>query len=154
MYEENYETILMSNVQLFAFCWRCKDSANRMQRVRSMLRFSLSSRFSIAKLRREFEGNKKTAEIFLMLLRQSPDFATKRENCAQSCPKDPPYISHLSSSIFRLTSSAVFPLSRFVMWLWMDGKISESGMMSTVSGRLSTTSGKDTATQWHSYTAS
>jgi hypothetical protein len=43
---------------------------------------------SIAKLRREFEENKKTAEIFLKLLRQSPDIATKRGNRANSCPKD------------------------------------------------------------------
>jgi hypothetical protein len=42
---------------------------------------------SIAKLRREFEENKKTAEILMKLMRQSPDIATKRENRAQSCPK-------------------------------------------------------------------
>ena len=28
-----------------------------------------------------------TAEIFMKLLRQSPDFATKQDNCADSCPK-------------------------------------------------------------------
>lgn len=53
---------LMSNVQLFAFV-------------------------DDAKLRREFEENKKTAEILMKLMRQSPDIATKRENRAQSCPK-------------------------------------------------------------------
>ncbi len=53
---------LMNNVQLFAFV-------------------------DDAKLRREFEENKKTAEILMKLMRQSPDIATKRGNRAQSCPK-------------------------------------------------------------------
>jgi hypothetical protein len=42
---------------------------------------------SIAKLRREFEENKKTTEILMKLLRQSPYFATKRGKRFKSCPK-------------------------------------------------------------------
>lgn len=47
MYEEKDETILMSNVQRFVL-------------------------FDNAKLRREFEENKKTVEILMKLYRQSP----------------------------------------------------------------------------------
>jgi hypothetical protein len=52
MYEENYDDILMSHEQLFAFV-------------------------DDAKLRQEYHRNKKTADFFIDLLRQEPGFATK-----------------------------------------------------------------------------
>ena len=63
MYEENYDDILMSHEQLFAFV-------------------------DDAKLRQEYHRNKKTTDFFFDLLRQSPSFATKRRQCMILCRKN------------------------------------------------------------------
>ena len=59
-----------------------------MKKLLVFVSINIALFFSDAKLRQEYHRNKKTANFFIDLLRQSPGFATKRRQCMILCRKN------------------------------------------------------------------